>query len=327
MNEILRRAFSRRASKAGELMTLRLFDGKADGIPGLFIDRYGEIALAHVLKHEHGPRDLELERLARAITDEARFLESTFEVKAAYLRTHEKNAGESTSRQADILWGKPTDRYLLEDFGLVFLLKPQSALHAGLYVDMRELRNQFRKSCQGKRVLNLFCYSGSLGIACAAGGAKEVCQVDSSRSALRWAAENHEENAEAYASCTMRFICDDALTFLNKEARRMARGSEPWDLVIADPPVFGRSKSSTFSFTRDLKKLLQGCAEVLARPGKLVVTTNCREYTPAMLERAVRDNFEERFKLTISALLPPRFDFHATGRDSIAMRGVLVTSS
>lgn len=117
------------------------------------------------------------------------------------------------------------------------------------------------------RVLNLFGYTGLATLAAAAAGA-EVTHVDASRKAVAWAKEN--QALSKLADRPIRWIVDDALKFVQREARRASR----YDGIILDPPKFGRGpKGEVWEFYKLIPELLQSCKEVLSPNPSFVVLT------------------------------------------------------
>ncbi len=123
------------------------------------------------------------------------------------------------------------------------------------------------------KVMNLFAHTGLASIACAKGGA-EVTHVDSSRMASSAAKEAAAENG---VSDSIRFITDDALSFLKREARR----GNQYDLIILDPPVFGRgSQGQVFKIEEKIEVLLQGATALLSqKPLGILLNGYASEYS------------------------------------------------
>ena len=107
----------------------------------------------------------------------------------------------------------------------------------GLFLDHRLTRQMVREQSAGKRVLNLFSYTGSFSVYAASGGARSTTSVDLSNTYLEWAERNFALNALASPAHT--FIRSDVLEFLRTHPRR-----EQYDLAIVDPPTFSNSKST-----------------------------------------------------------------------------------
>jgi len=108
-----------------------------------------------------------------------------------------------------------------------------------------------------KKVLNLFAYTGAASLVAAAAGA-DVCHVDASKSTVKWASHNAELSGLKDAS--IRWIVDDAATFLKREIKRGNR----YDGIILDPPPFGHAKGKQFVFDDSITQLLSLCRQVLS---------------------------------------------------------------
>ena len=154
----------------------------------------------------------------------------------------------------------------LTEFGHIGLF-PEHAMHWNLYA---------------KKALNLFAYSGGMSLALAKQGA-EVCHVDASKPMVAWARENAELNGIG----TIRWIVDDALKFLKREAKRGAK----YDGIVLDPPTYGRgNQGQVFKIERDLPLLLEVIKEVLTPEKSFVLlTTHTPGLTQTILGRMLTD--------------------------------------
>lgn len=288
----------------------RLVDGESDAAPFVYIDRFGHVALAHL----HDEAGFLSVKHALSESDWGRF-----GVTTVYLRTHFKDSNATAAREATLIAGDDTDRYVVTEHGIRYQVDPRLQVNAGLFLDMRDVRKTLAAN-ETKSVLNLFCFTGSLGIAAYMGGALDVTQVDTSKAALTWARENFELNKRR-STAEMRFIPDDAAAFVSRQVKR---AETRYDLIIIDPPSFGRSKRGTFSFVQDIGKLVSDCVRVLAPEGKLILTTNKRDTSPSdLLDIITQSSFASGRKIVNhDVLLPPSADFRASGHASIAMRGI-----
>jgi 23S rRNA G2069 N7-methylase RlmK/C1962 C5-methylase RlmI len=147
-----------------------------------------------------------------------------------------------------------------------FMVNLSDYLDTGLFLDTRNVRSWLREGCGGKRVLNLFCYTGSLSVAAARGGAASVDSVDLSSTYLAWARKNFALNG--YADERHQFIRADALRFIEYAIS----GGLTWDLIILDPPGFSNSKKMTgvFDVRRGHERLIRDCLSRLAQNGTLL---------------------------------------------------------
>jgi len=117
------------------------------------------------------------------------------------------------------------------------------------------------------RLLNLFAYTGVASLIAARAGA-EVTHVDASKKAIAWAREN--QSLSNLGEARVRWICDDAVKFVEREGRRGSR----YDGIILDPPKFGRGpKGEVWELFTDLKRLLVGCRRLLSERPTFVILT------------------------------------------------------
>ncbi|VAW31454.1 23S rRNA (guanine(2445)-N(2))-methyltransferase / 23S rRNA (guanine(2069)-N(7))-methyltransferase, partial [hydrothermal vent metagenome] len=145
--------------------------------------------------------------------------------------------------------------------------------------DHRNTRKMVQMEADGKRVLNLFAYTGSFSCYAAVGGARSTTTVDLSKKYCAWAVRNLQHN-NVHLGKQHRVVAQDCWQFLAKEKRS-------YDLIICDPPTFSNSKRmarASFSVNRDYPELLQTCLKRLARGGSIIFSTNSRGFR---LETAV----------------------------------------
>ena len=124
---------------------------------------------------------------------------------------------------------------IVQEQGLKFKINLTDYLDTGLFLDHRITRGLVRDSSAGKRVLNLFCYTGSFSVYAAAGSALEVVSVDLSKTYLKWATENMELNG-FFDPSRHKYLSEDVKQYL------INLPVNYFDLVIMDPPTFSNSK-------------------------------------------------------------------------------------
>lgn len=174
---------------------------------------------------------------------------------------------------------------------LAFEVNLSDYLDTGLFLDHRTTRSLIRGEASGKRMLNLFCYTGAFSVYAAAGGASETVSLDLSNTYLDWTRTNLARNGftDAGRHPTVR---DEARAFLLHRARR---GEPPFDLVVVDPPTFSRSAKSEvpWDVERDHVELLGLVADNLSPGGTVYFSTNFRRFhlaTEALEKRyAIRE--------------------------------------
>ena len=161
----------------------------------------------------------------------------------------------------------------IEENGLKFEINLSDYLDIGLFLDHRHHRQAIRNLSQGKRVLNLFAYTGSFTCYAIAGGAKETTTVDMSPVYLHWTERNLELN-NFKSGPSHHLISEDCLQFLEKETHQ-------YDIIICDPPTFSNSKrmkQSSFAIERDYPDLISQCERILAPSGLLLFSTNAKGF-------------------------------------------------
>ena len=168
---------------------------------------------------------------------------------------------------------------LVMEQGQLFHLDLTSYLDTGLFFDHRSLRASVRDTCSKKRVLNLFCYTGSFSVYAAQGNASFVESVDLSNTYLAWAKDNMKLNGFTDKK-KYEFTRADCMRFLQEKAVAAKGGKltaeELYDLIILDPPTFSNSKATTdvLDINRDWPQLVKDCLNILAPGGTLYFSTN-----------------------------------------------------
>lgn len=165
-----------------------------------------------------------------------------------------------------------TERIVPEG-GLKFIINLTDYLDTGLFLDHRITRAMVRDEANGKRVLNLFCYTGSFSLYAAAGGAVEVTSVDLSKTYINWAKRNMQYN-KLYKPEQHDFVHDDVLEWLKGVPR------DRYDLIICDPPTFSNSKrmDENFDLQRDHVPLLKSLLKILSEDGTIYFSNNYRGF-------------------------------------------------
>ena len=168
---------------------------------------------------------------------------------------------------------------LVQEQGQLFRVDLTSYLDTGLFFDHRPLRATVRDTSSKKRILNLFCYTGSFSVYAAQGNAVFVESVDLSNTYLAWAKENMKLNGFTDKKKYV-FTRADCQVFLQEKAVAAKGGKlvaeELYDLIILDPPTFSNSKatSDVLDINRDWPQLVKDCLNILTPGGKLYFSTN-----------------------------------------------------
>ncbi len=258
---------------AGATTAYRLVHGEGDMLPGLIIDIYDRTAV--IQAHSAGMFRAK-EEICRALLDiYGSSLEAVYDKSsgtAPYKAGLDLNDGY-LYRAADYS-GDSADSFILEN-GNKFYVNWVEGQKTGFFLDQRNNRELVRRYAKGKRVLNLFCYTGGFSIYALAGGALSVDSVDCSKRAIELANANVALNFPDAAGThnvvgTHNGICEDAMDFL--------RNVEPekYDLMIVDPPAFAKHRGALDNALRAYKRLNAAAISKVAKGG-LVFTFSCSQ--------------------------------------------------
>lgn len=165
---------------------------------------------------------------------------------------------------------------------LKFNIKQMGFKHTGLFPEQAYNWNYLREKISSSncpiKVLNLFAYTGGATVACMKAGA-HVTHVDSSRGMVDWAKENVKINN--LDETKVRYIVDDVIKFVSREIRR----GNKYDVIIMDPPAFGRgANGEVWDIEKDLFHLLTLCKEVLSETPLLVLVNSYSGLSPSLIE-------------------------------------------
>jgi 23S rRNA (cytosine1962-C5)-methyltransferase len=163
--------------------------------------------------------------------------------------------------------------FVVEENGLQFIINVSDYLDTGLFLDHRVTRQIVKEQSKGKKVLNLFAYTGSFSVYAAAGGADEVITADLSKTYLSWAEKNLQQNGFTDKK-KYQFIHADVLQYLKTIPAAY------FDLIVMDPPTFSNSKrmDDFLDIQRDHVGLISDCLAALKPGGILYFSTNFRKF-------------------------------------------------
>jgi 23S rRNA (cytosine1962-C5)-methyltransferase len=240
----------------------RWIHGEADALPGLHVDVY---ARAVTVRYDGAG--------ARAFYRDlpARLQRIAASRKLAIDAVVERRPRGSTQGTKVVLGALPDGELEVRENGLRFGADLRHGQKGGLFLDQRENRALVGKLAAGRRVLNLFGYTGGFSVYAAAGGASETTTVDVAAPAIEAARRNFTRNGLPLAAA--RFAAVDAFAFLEGAAG----AGERHDLVISDPPSFASSRRTLAAGLRAYRRLHQLCAEVTA-PGGILCAASCSSH-------------------------------------------------
>lgn len=207
---------------------------------------------------------------------------------ARYIRSKTGGGHWETYSKIDNSWG-------INYKNLKFNLKPMGFKHTGLFPEqatnwdyiIQKIDSRIKENKEVK-VLNLFAYTGGATVAALSAGAS-VCHVDSSQGMVNWAKEN--VTSSGFKDKPVRFLVDDVIKFVNREIRR----GNKYDMIIMDPPSYGRGKNGeVWNIEKDLNNLLEICSKVLSsKPLAVIINTYTGGLSGTIIENVAKINFEK----------------------------------
>jgi 23S rRNA (cytosine1962-C5)-methyltransferase len=242
----------------------RWVHGEADRLPGIHVDLYGRVAVARAdgggarAFYRGLPGRLAAAAGARGV---------------ALTAVVERSARDDEAARA--AWGAlPEGELEVRENGVRFGVDLARGQKGGLFLDQRDNRALVRTLAEGRRVLNLFGYTGGFSLYAALGGAAETTTVDVAAPAIAAARRNFERNALPLDRAHL--LAEDAFAFLE----RAAEGGARWDLVISDPPSFAPNERAVPAALSAYTRLHRLCAAVTA-PGGLLCAASCSSHVRA----------------------------------------------
>ncbi|MCK4503622.1 MAG: class I SAM-dependent rRNA methyltransferase [Desulfuromonadales bacterium] len=254
----------RQHAKLDDTTAFRWLNGEGDGLPGVTVDCYGDYLMLQLFTPAW---DLHLQPLLAA-------LQQVFQPIGIYrkLRPQETRALEAKKRNKEysrIVSGSSASVPLqVTENGLNFLVDLREGLNTGLFPDQRRNRQELMQRVAGKRVLNLFAFTGAFSVAAAAAGAKKVTSVDVSAKYLEVARQNFAVNR--LNSKRHEFIVSDVFA----ELGRMQSQQRRFDVILFDPPSFSTTSKSRFSTHGGTSKLVAATLPLLETGGLLIGSSN-----------------------------------------------------
>ncbi len=247
-----------------DLEAYRLYDRDIPAYP-FIIDVYGP----YFFIFEKGSAQvLESVRLAHQ-QDIATVLKEVFSTDDSYLLWRKREVKKG--KQQYVRQQQSGQEYLVQEGGLKFIIKLHDYLDVGLFLDHRPIRFKLRKMAKGRRVLNMFAYTGSVSVYAAAGGASLVVSVDKSKNYLSWARQNFIINK--LDDSKHQFIATDAMSYLKDS-------QQEFDIIFIDPPTFSNEKKKglLFEVEKDQEELITLAMQHLNKKGILFFSTNKRSF-------------------------------------------------
>lgn len=255
-------------AKKQQIECYRIYDWDIPGHP-LVIDTYGAYIHISEYKTHHSLSDEDYEiwwnQCMQDCKDILQIEEDKIYFKKRERHNHKNSQYEKFSENSFTTW--------VTENGLQFKVNLTDYLDTGLFLDHRPLRKRVQDMSAGKKVLNLFSYTGSFSVFAAAGHASKVTTVDLSNTYINWAKENFIKNNLSLNA--HEFIVSDVMEYLKNN-------NTIYDLVIVDPPSFSNSKKmkGTWDTQRDHASLLSYIYNRLSKDGTVFFSNNFRRFKP-----------------------------------------------
>jgi 23S rRNA (cytosine1962-C5)-methyltransferase len=250
----------RRSLLSNETNAVRLVNAEGDELSGLVIDLYNDVAVAEV-------SNAGLERIKPAVIDTLR---RELRPRMIYLNNDlPARRLEQLSTDPEAI-GEGTPATTIVENGVRFEVDPATGQKTGFFLDQRENRRLAHDLASGRRVLNLFSYTGAFGVSAAAGGATFVENVDGSQVAIEQAKRNHDLNGSANIA---RFTVADAFSHV----RKLDATHEKFGLVICDPPAFAKRRVEVDRAARGYKDINLYAMRLL-EPRGMLLTFSCSSH-------------------------------------------------
>ncbi len=250
----------------------RLVHAESDGLPGLIVDRYADTAVMHC---SSAGAEYWRDVYAAALV-ELGACANVYERSDAEVRRLEGLA----PREERVIGAAPPDTIRVREGTLTFLVDVRHGQKTGFYIDQRDNRARVHEAAQGRRVLDVFSYTGGFALAALAGGATSVTAIESSAEAIAVARDNAK--ASELDADAVRWIEDDAFVAL----RRLCAAGERFDLVVLDPPKFAPTERHVQRAARAYKDINLWAFRLLSAGGMLY-TFSCSGGIDAQLLQSI----------------------------------------
>ena len=236
--------------------TYRLVHGEGDHLPGLVIDVYGHTAVmqAHSIGM-HLCRKQIADQLVTVMGNRIQNVYYKSETTLPYMET-----------ENGFLYGGSTDNVAIEN-GLKYYVDWLRGQKTGFFVDQRENRLLLERYAHGRRLLNMFCYTGGFSFYAMRGGASLVHSVDSSAKAIELTNRN----------VTLNFPDDDRHKAFSEDAFKVLdTANQQYDLIILDPPAFAKHRGALHNALKGYTRLNQKAFQII-EPGGILFTFSCSQ--------------------------------------------------
>jgi len=248
----------------------RLIHAEADGLPGVIIDRFGDV---FSVQPNAAWAEVQFESLCQALVDQ-------FNPSAIYKNAASRGrALEGLDDQSTIVMGEISEPIPVQMNGATYFADLLEGQKTGLFYDQRDNHAFAARLARGGTMLDVFCHVGGFGLAAAANGATAVSFVDSSQAALDLVEKEKQENQFVGA---LEMLHGDAFDVMTK----LAEDGRTFDTVVCDPPAFAPSKQALEAGLRAYTRAAKLAASLVAPSGYLVLCSCSHAATPEKFRAA-----------------------------------------
>lgn len=247
----------------------RLINAEGDFLPGLIADQYDKVIVLDI-------GTLGMEKLKPFLIEK---LKKALKIQAIYEKSDgPSRKAEGLKESSGWLWGKPRENAAVLENGLTFTVSFEGGQKTGFFLDQRETRALAERYAAGRKVLNVFAYTGGFNAYALRGGAKRADAVETGKELESIFRQNMTQNG--FPEKTTAFFEEDAFSFLRSEK---ARG---YDFIILDPPAFAKKKMDVIPACRGYKDINRLALKNL-EPEGLLLTSSCSHFVDENLFRQV----------------------------------------
>lgn len=259
-----------------ELSAYRLIDAESDGLPGVIADVYNNYIVLELLScgiEYH--RKTFIQALREVFPDHNIYERSDVAVRKK----------EGLAERKGLIFGTepPEQIEITENNGIKIFVDIKNGHKTGYYLDQRDNRQSLEKYCNGKKVLNCFCYTGGFALYALKGKAKQVWNVDVSEPALNIAKQNVMNNHLDIGR--VKTVKEDVFKFL----RKMVEKKETFDVIVLDPPKFIENKNQVVSGARGYKDINMLAFQLLSSGGILQTYSCSGLMTSELFQKVIAD--------------------------------------
>lgn len=259
---------------------VRLFNGFTEGLPSLTVDLYGNTVLLSVTKLIGRDAEEILRSASEFYTQALPWVECII--------GKQRSTENPSLKQGEIIYGENPAKSIIEH-GVEYSLDLLMNQDASFYLDTRHLRAWLKQNSADKAVLNTFAYTGSLGVAALAGGAKQVQQIDRTPRfldlAMRSVELNHLDLKKMKCTAVDFFVA----------VGQLKQRKENFDLIILDPPFFSITERGRVDQVTESVRLINKVRPLVKDGGRLVVVNNALFLSGQDFMQSLRDLEKDGF--------------------------------